>query len=337
MDSSDKFIFGIVALIFLVSILAFREFLGVIIVAGSFAVVLMPFQRRLNNYIKPGFSAFIITAVVAVLIFLAFYAAAFVLYQNAGYMIDMVSSIAGWINSELFPEMSGFMDTPPDIIYSLVSDMTVSFQDEAFEFLSLMPLITIKVMILFLMMFLFLVYGDGIWGEVSGMVPCKCMNEMLILKKSVLDMLYAIFNVHLAVAVVVFIVSFPVFYLLGYGHIFFYAVFAGILALIPVFGPVFLIAFLALYAASISDWGGMFIILVVAWPLLCAIPDWWMRPVLMGKRASVNAVLMFVAFFGGIAVMGILGFILGPIFIALMIAGYEILVSKSGVAKNQMQ
>lgn len=140
-------------------------------------------------------------------------------------------------------------------------------------------------------------------------------------------MLYAVFNVHIAVAFIVFVFSFPVFYLLGYDHILFFAVLSTIMALIPVFGPVVLIAFLALYAISISDWTGLLIILAVAWPLLCAIPDWWMRPMLMGKRAKVNGVLMFIAFFGGIAVMGVLGFIMGPVFIALLIACYKVIVN----------
>ena len=46
----------------------------------------------------------------------------------------------------------------------------------------------------------------------------------------------------------------------------------------------------------------------------------------MGQRAKVNGVLMFIAFFGGIAVMGVMGFILGPVFIALLIACYQIFI-----------
>lgn len=329
MDNSDKFTYGLIFLIFILSVMAFREFIGVIIVSGSFAAVLMPAHRYMCRYARPEYSSFIITFLVGFLVIVTLYVAASVIYQNGDYIVDMISSIVSWINLKIFPEMSVFMETPPDMIYSLFSDLTLSFKESALEYLTLMPIMTIKIMIMFLSLFLFLVYGDKIIEEIKGIIPCNCLDDISILKKSVSDMLYAIFNVHLAVAVVVFLVSFPVFYLLGYGHILFFAVVSGILALIPVFGPVFLIAFLALYAASISDWGGLFIILIFAWPLLCAIPDWWMRPVLMGKRASVNAVLMFIAFFGGIAAMGLLGFIMGPIFVALMLAGYRILIEKS--------
>jgi len=329
MDNADKFTFGIVSLIFIISILAFWDFAGVIIVAGSLAVVLMPGQRYLRNYMKQGFASLIITVIVGFLIIMAFYIILVVLYENADYMFGLVNSITTWINLTFFSSVSAFMGTPSDLFSDLFADLTESFKSMVLEFLSTLPLMAIKIMILFLSLFLFLVFGDEMSGQVRGIIPEKSRDDMLILKKSVTDMLYAIFNVHVAVAVAVFILAFPVFYILGYEHILFYAILSGILALIPVFGPVFLIAFLILYTVSVSDWRGLLIVLLLAWPLLCAIPDWWMRPVLMGRRASVNPVLMFIAFFGGIAVMGLLGFIMGPVFIALLIAGYRIIVKNS--------
>ncbi|MBP2133825.1 putative PurR-regulated permease PerM [Methanomicrobium sp. W14] len=334
MDESDRITLGVVALIFILSFFAFREFLGVIIVSCSFAVVLMPLQRYISRFMKPGYSSVIITILVGFLVILAFYVTIIVIYQNAEYTAGMINSITEWVNSKLFAEMSGFMGTPSDLFSDFFSDIFSSLKDDAFDIVTMVPLVVVKVMIFFLSIFLFLMYGSDIYREIWGIIPQKSVKDMLILKNSVTDMLYAIFNVHVTVAVFVFVLSFPVFYVLGYGHILFYAVISGILALIPIFGPVFLIIFLALFAVSISDWRGLFIIFLVAWPFLCAIPDWWMRPVLMGKRASANAVLMFIAFFGGIAVMGILGFIMGPIFIALMIAGYRIIIEKYGEKEN---
>ncbi len=246
--------------------------------------------------------------------------------QNSDFFLEIVYSIIFWLNSVF---MNGNLQpiSGPFIVASDFFMQIVEFaQSWALKILTMAPLVAIKILILFLSMYLFLVFGDDFYYKIRSQIPESAISAIQLYEKSVLDMLYAVFNVHIAVAFIVFLLSFPLFYILGYDHILFFAVLSTILALIPVFGPVILIAFLALYTISISDWTGLLIVMGIAWPLLCAIPDWWLRPVLMGKRASVNGVLMFIAFFGGIAVMGVLGFIMGPIFVALIIASYKIII-----------
>ncbi|EHQ34966.1 protein of unknown function UPF0118 [Methanoplanus limicola DSM 2279] len=331
-SSGDRLTYVIIGIIIIAAILAFWDFAGVIIIAGSFSVFLLPAHRYLCRYMRGGFSSAILTTAVAVGIVVAVYVAAIVLYDNIDYLMYLINSILWWLNNELFSGVSGFGEKVNPLPW--ISDFFRSSLDDMRNYLiSLLvmaPMVLIKVMILFLSIFLFLLFGEKIYAEIEGILPEESLSTISIMRDSVVDMLYALFNVHIAVGLAVFFIAFPVFYILGYEHIMFYAVISGILALIPIFGPVILIAFLVLYAVSVSDWYGLAIIIVVAWPLLCAIPDWWMRPVLMGKRTSINSVIMFIAFFGGIAAMGILGFIMGPIFIALLIGCYRILLHKFG-------
>jgi len=331
-SSGDRLTYAIIGIIIISAILAFWDFAGIIIIAGSFTIFLLPAHRYLCRYMRDGFSSAILTTAIAVGIVGAIYIAAIVLYDNIDYLMSLINSILEWFNNELFSGGSDYGGKVNPLPW--ISDFFQSSLDEVRNYLLgllvMAPMLAIKIMILFLSIFLFLLFGEKLYAEIEGILPEDSYSTIEILRDSVVDMLYALFNVHIAVALAVFFISFPVFYLLGYGHIMFYAVLSGILALIPIFGPVVLIAFLILYAVSVSDWYGLALILAIAWPLLCAIPDWWMRPVLMGKRASINPVLMFVAFFGGIAVMGILGFIMGPIFIALLIGCYRILITKFG-------
>lgn len=332
MISGDRLTYVIIGIIIIAAIWAFWDFAGVIIIAGSFSIFLLPAHRYLCRYMRGGFSSLILTTAVAVGIVVAVYIAAIVLYDNIDYLMYLINSILWWLNNELFSGVSGFGEKVNPLPW--ISDFFRSSLDDMRNYLiSLLvmaPMVLIKVMILFLSIFLFLLFGEKIYAEIEGILPEESLSTISIMRDSVVDMLYALFNVHIAVALAVFFIAFPVFYILGYEHIMFYAVISGILALIPIFGPVILIAFLVLYAVSVSDWYGLAIIIVVAWPLLCAIPDWWMRPVLMGKRTSINSVIMFIAFFGGIAAMGILGFIMGPIFIGLLIGCYRILLHKFG-------
>lgn len=320
-------VYFIILIVALSAILVFWSLFGVIIVAASFAIVLMPAQRYLGQKMRPGISAAAITTLVAIFIFAAFYVTIVVIINNSGFFLDMINSIFTWLNSFLFHvNAKEISDT-----FAVTSDLFLQIVDKAeewmFGLLSMAPELIMKTLILFLSMYLFLVFGDDISANITSILPHSVMPSVKIFEKSIVDMLYAVFNVHIVVAFIVFILSFPVFYILGYDHILFFAVLSTILALIPVLGPVVMIAFLALYAISISDWWGLLITLAVAWPLLCAIPDWWFRPFLMGKRTRISGVIMFIAFFGGIMAMGIVGFIIGPVVVALVIACYRIIIS----------
>jgi len=54
----------------------------------------------------------------------------------------------------------------------------------------------------------------------------------------------------------------------------------------------------------------------------------YLRPVLMGKRVEIHPVIIFIGFFGGMATMGLVGFILGPLLLSLLIGGYQIVVQE---------
>jgi len=63
----------------------------------------------------------------------------------------------------------------------------------------------------------------------------------------------------------------------------------------------------------------------IGYPLLSGWIDFYYRPVMMGKRVAINPVLMMIGIFAGLPFMGVLGFIIGPVLIALVVTGYKIL------------
>jgi predicted PurR-regulated permease PerM len=65
-----------------------------------------------------------------------------------------------------------------------------------------------------------------------------------------------------------------------------------------------------------SGHAGRAIILVILCGAVGAMVDNVLRPVLLGGRASLNGLLVFISVLGGIEVFGILGVILGPIVVA---------------------
>ncbi len=166
--------------------------------------------------------------------------------------------------------------------------------------------------------------------EMWALVPEESRPKRSILNVLLSDTLYSLIIVHVGIALIVFIAALPFFTLLGYGHVLFWSVICAIFALIPVFGPVVIVAFLAVYAFSLGDYFGLALILVIGWPLLCAIPAWYLRPVFMGKRSKLNAVLIFIALFGGIAIVGVMVFLYGPPALAILTGVYRILYIEFG-------
>ena len=231
------------------------------------------------------------------------------------------------------------MDVNPFVfdLQSVINSLITAVQGSIGEILGATTYYSIIFMILFLFLYLFILYGEQMFHEIWSLVPEESRPKLSVLNMLISDSLYSLIIVHVGIALIVFLAALPFFTLLGYGHVLFWSVICAIFALIPVFGPVVIIAFLAVYALSLGDYYGLVLTLAIGWPLLCAIPDWYLRPVLMGKRSKLNSVLIFIALFGGIAVMGVMGFLYGPLALAILTGVYRIFVVEFGGENGLIQ
>jgi hypothetical protein len=55
----------------------------------------------------------------------------------------------------------------------------------------------------------------------------------------------------------------------------------------------------------------------------------------MEKLVSIHPVLMMIGILGGISIMGIIGLILGPLFIAHLVSSYQILIDQLNMVKTK--
>lgn len=332
----DWFVIGISLFLVLLIIVMFRSLLNSLIIAGALATVLIPFHNSLKSHIRPSFSSILITTGVVIFIAVMLMVSLGTIFANREYIQEVVNSIFAWLSLDggIFGlEVNPFVFD----LQSIINGIITAVQGSIGEILGATAYYSIIFMILFLFLYLFILYGERMFHEIWALVPAESRPKISILNLLISDSLYSLIIVHVGIALVVFVVALPFFTFLGYGHVLFWSVICGIFALIPVFGPVVIIAFLAVYALSLGDYFGLVLILVVGWPLLCAIPDWYLRPVLMGKRSKLNAVLIFIALFGGIAVMGVMGFLYGPLALAILTGVYRIYVGEYGGKHGPIQ
>jgi predicted PurR-regulated permease PerM len=170
---------------------------------------------------------------------------------------------------------------------------------------------------LFVMLFaLFYVLrdGDSMVNRFRHFLPFEeTMTERMLAEAR--ELIFASVTTSLVIAAVQGIICGGAFAIVGLGSPVFWGVVMGFLSLLPVVGawPVWIPA--AIWLFSTGHWGRAVILIAICGALGATI-DNILRPVLLGGRASLNGLLVFISVLGGIAVFGVLGVVLGPIVVA---------------------
>ncbi len=127
----------------------------------------------------------------------------------------------------------------------------------------------------------------------------------------------------IVVAIVQGLIGGIVFWALGIQAALLWGVVMGLLSLLPAIGTALVWVPVAIYLFAIGD-VTKGIILVLCGVLIIGMVDNVLRPILVGKDTAMPDWVVLIATLGGIAVMGINGFIIGPVIAAMFIASWAI-------------
>ncbi len=331
-NSPDRYVIITVCAIMIAAALAFWQLIGVIILAGTLAVVLLPIHRKFIRVINPAISSFLIATLVVLVVTSAIGFAISIFYSHADYIQNIIITILEWmaalgatgtvsigqseLNEWILLQLDGLSAWTTGLLYQA-------------------PMVIVKIVVFLMALTAFLYKGDEIYTEIVEALPQRLADGVKEISATSVGTLYAIYVVHVITALITFILALPFFYFLGYDYILFYATVAGLFQLVPILGPSLLMIFLGIYAVSIGDYRSAVLIAVIGYPIVCAVPDLIFRPLIMGMRAKLNPLLMWIGFFGGLAVMGLIGFILGPLIIALVVSGYVVLIRELKRVKGE--
>lgn len=321
----DRLTLVLVLAVFAVTALAFWDLLWVVILAASLAVVILPLKRWFGRWMGDNMAAFLTTGTVILALagVVAFTVA--VLALNADYLSTIVQGILAWIGTQ-GDTLTGPLSSTS--IATWAGKQVDAFGDWASSFASEVPMLVVDLIVFFLALFIFVLRGEAIAAEVTAALPARLRSAVERMSAISVDTLYAVYVVQVATAGITFFLAIPFFWYLGYGHVLFYAVMAGIFQLVPILGPSLIMLFIGAYALSIGDIRGAALAAFIGYPIVCAFPDLFFRPLMMGRRTAIHPVIMWIGFFGGLATMGVIGFILGPLFIALLVAAYRIFIEE---------
>jgi predicted PurR-regulated permease PerM len=326
--SNDLFPFAVIGVITLIAFIVFWSVMDMVLLGGSLAIVLMPLHHRLSARVKPLFSAAIITGGVLLALAGAVFITLIILTANATTLTTMFTIIGTWLNDPTTNPISYGVPFSKTTLSSLLSQGTDIFVDFDKTLIAHLSLILFKMFVFFFSLSALLFHGDWLKNRFMTHMPPVICEWVTRLSAVTVDTLYAIYVVQVAIAVLTFFIALPVFYLLGYGNILFFSFLAAFCELIPVLGSSSTFILIGAYALAQGDARGVFILFFLGYLIVSCVPEIYVRPVLVGRRVKINAVIMFIGIVGGILSMGLAGFVLGPVMIVLLITSFRIYASE---------
>jgi predicted PurR-regulated permease PerM len=165
-----------------------------------------------------------------------------------------------------------------------------------------------------------LLHGPTFLSGVCLRCPSDWRPTLMSLSHRGRTVLMATCVVHGMSALSAFLLALPVFWIIvGSKHFILLAMLAGFFQFIPLLGSVTLVSAVTLYFFARGSLREAWECVFLALPLIVGVPDLLLRPYLAGRYGKVHSMTMLAGFVTGFEAFGVLGFVLGPLFLDLMV------------------
>ena len=333
--NSDLFPFVLFLILTLIGFMVFWSVADMVILGASLAVVLIPLHHRISEHTLPEISAAIVTFAIflgGVIMALFTY---LVLSSNIVTLTELFGTIGIWLNNPATNPLDFGIPVAKATLSDLLNKGTTIFVDYQTTLLDNLSLIVFKMFVFFVSLFSLLRWGEQVFVKFTRHVPGVLSGYFRRLSAVTVDTLYAIYIVQIAIAALTFFIALPVFYLLGYGNVIFYSFLAAFCELIPILGSSVVFILMGTYALALGDTRGVLILFFLGYLIVSCVPEFYIRPVLVGRRVKIHPIIMFIGIIGGTLTMGLVGFVLGPVIIVLIITSFRIYVQEKKERSGQ--
>lgn len=332
---TELFPFVLIIALTLVAFVIFWSIMDMVLLGASIAIVLLPLHHRILKYTRPRVSAAIVTGAVLLLVSIATLTTLFFLSSNVSLLRELFGTIALWLNDPATNPLDYGIPVSKATLSVMLADGTALFVEYQKTLITNLYLILFKILVLFFSLFSLLRWGEELKMKLTQHVPEGFTGYISALSEVTVDTLYVIYIVQIAIAVLTFFISIPVFYLLGYGNILFFSFLAAFCELIPILGASVAFILMGTYALALGDTRGVFILFFLGYLIVSCVPEIYVRPVLVGRRVKIHPVIMLIGILAGILTMGLAGFVLGPVIIVLIITSYRLYVQDRKERREQ--
>lgn len=227
--------------------------------------------------------------------------------------------------------LGGFIGIPK-VRYHLedsIERITTSVSEGASRFVFSIPTIFLNIFVTFFTTFYLFKDGKKLMDKIKRLLPLKLHHQKQILQQ-LDETTYAIIYGSLLIAAIQGGVGAIGFYLFGVSSPLMWGIMMAILALLPFIGTALIwlpvSAVVIVQGFSMNSTGTIFrgIGLLLYGALIISTIDNILKPHVIGKRARIHPVLVLLGVLGGIAFFGFIGFVIGPLILALFVNFIEI-------------
>lgn len=314
-------------------------FFAPVLWATVFAVVFAPLQRRLVRALggRPNAAATATLLTIVILALVPLFLITAVLVQQAASVYariqsgeldfrqsfqQVLNSLPAWASDLL----ERFGVTTFGELYDRVSDVmmqgskfiaaqAVSIGQNMFDFV-------VGFFIMLYLLYFLLRDGDALARRIREALPLSGERKRALLEKFTI-VIRATVKGNVVVAFIQGALGGLIFWVLGIKAALFWAVVMAFLSLLPAVGTALVWGPAAIYLlATGAVWQG--VVLIAFGVLVIGLVDNIVRPLLVGKDTRMPDWVVLISTLGGIALLGVNGFIVGPLVAALFIAAWDL-------------
>jgi predicted PurR-regulated permease PerM len=337
---SDVLFYTVVLCLGYLVFLVFQPFLVPLGWAAVFGVIFYSLNKRFERKWGSTRAAVLITlGVTLILIVPVLLLAAMFVREGIAAAVSIQNAVAGggygwlshgwaWIGSKI--AAFGINVDLPGLVRQGASSAGEYMATALGRVIRNIVLFLFELFVMLFALFYFLRDGDSILDRFRLLLPFEETTTEKMLAEA-RELIFASVTTSLVIAAVQGIICGGAFAIVGLGSPVFWGVVMGFLSLLPVVGawPVWIPGAIWLFSTGHS---ARAVTLIAICGALGATIDNILRPVLLGGRASLNGLLVFISVLGGIAVFGVLGVVLGPIVVATTVGILDVYSRKTVTA-----
>jgi len=297
---------GLTLFIGVLAIFVAWNFVTPLIFAAILAYFSYPAYLKLKDKIGGSLSAISICAFfVAVLLVIFNYGVTFA--RNEVWKIYL--GVAG-ASGTLGPNMQ-------EIISFIATNIITGLSN----LVSKIPNLFIASFIFFISLFYFLRDGERFTNWIEATLPIPRRKKMQIINH-VRQNVDAFVHVTLLIGIIQAGIAGIGFVIFGLEYPVLAGALAGLLSLLPIVGPYFLYGPVGAYLIFSGNTAAGIGILTYGF-VLGSILDYAARPLLLGRKANIHPLIIFIGIFGGLSMLGLIGVIIGPIILSIAAAFFK--------------
>ena len=244
---------------------------------------------------------------------------------TTGKIIDGDCVPAGSATCQLLSDVGAYVSEPQVQVYlqDALSKTTNFVITKVTDMLLALPSVLLNVLIVFFATYYLLKEGPAIVHWFKNLLPVGRKHKEHIIRQ-LGDVTYGLVYGSLVVAIIEGVLGGIAFWLVGISSPVLWGAMMAILAVIPFVGAGIIWAPAGIYLLFIGLTQGNTVLIAKGMGLLIfgllfiSTIDTIIKPRIIGDRTGINPVLVLVGVLGGLATFGIVGFIIGPLIIAVL-------------------